>query len=448
MFAHFPLMQQKLQTAYYRYFRYGLGVALYVMSRALLSCGIKKKGVSVLLKSIRFNYNDRAIRFLKKMIAKEQQVIFSLVTKGVTEEEALSRTIILSLPTRQDDVISKGVILIKFTRTFSYFQDKNWFAKMDELFVFILEPSSAGYADADILSILLKSKHCFVQASEIEDRSLLNALFPRGCALSFGSSDWVDSSIFSPLNSPKKYDSICVANLNPVKRIYRYVDSVGNIVSGGDPSYKGCLVCASYGDTDGNQLGNIEKYIKDKGLESSLELSKGLSREKLVEKLNESKTSILLSYKEGSNRTIFESMFVNIPVICISENIGVNKSYVNEFTGTLVHDMFLEDALREMKSNWENYRAREWALENISPQVTTLKLSKILETKVGPLCNTALYVKVNRPELDYFNLYGHSAESIVRPIFRALASRDNVAIWREIDICYESLKVGAGELKN
>ncbi len=441
------LIQQKLQAASYRYFRHSLGLILFVISLFFLLCRSSKYGTAILLRSVRLSYNSRAIKILKKIIINEPEMIFSLVTTGVDEDEAISRSIILSLPIRQDGVILKGVILIKFTRTFSYFLNKNWFDRLNELFVFVLEPSWAGYADPDILSFLVKAEHCFVEASEVEDRSLLNGLFPDGRSLSFGSGDWVDPDIFSPTKSLKRYDSIYVANLNPMKRVSRYIDAVSEIVAKTDPGYKACIVCASWGD-GAQQLELIKSHIKNEGLESNLELIIGLSREDLVKKLGECKSSILLSYKEGSNRAIFESMFVDVPVVCISENIGVNKSYVNEHTGVLVSDLFLEDALVEMKSNWRSYRPREWALDNISPQITTLKLSKVLETKIGPLCNSSLYVKVNSPELDYYDLNGRSAESIVRPIFQALTSRDDVAIWGAIEICYESLKGKSVELEH
>jgi hypothetical protein len=96
-------------------------------------------------------------------------------------------------------------------------------------------------------------------------------------------------------------------------------------------------------------------------------------------------------------------MFLDVPVICLSENIGVNKSYINEFTGLLVKDAFFEEALLAMRSCYKNYKPRDWALMNISPQVTTGKLSSVLDSRFGSECNSNLEIKVNSPEVEYFD---------------------------------------------
>ena len=161
---------------------------------------------------------------------------------------------------------------------------------------------------------------------------------------------------------------------------------------------------------------SLPKYFN---IESNIELRFSLKKEDLNKVLNSSKVNILLSYKEGSNRSLFESMFSNTPVICIAENIGVNKSYINEYTGLLISDRFLEDGLLYMKDNWINYRPRIWALANISPEKTTEKLLSILETRADFNESNDVYLKTNNPEVSYLDHPNIEFSDINKEVLRA-----------------------------
>jgi len=416
-----PHIKQKLIEIYFRYFRHLIGYFLYVAARLLFGISFAKVGTIALLTSIRYSYNNPSTNYLKLILDKNNNELLNLISKDVSEGEALVRTVVLSFPSLDGESISKGVMVITFTRTSSYFLLQDWFDRLDKLFVFVLEPSSAGYADPDILAFLSKTSHCLVQSTEIKDRILLNTLYPKNVALSFGASNWINPDIFLPSDSEKIYDSIYVANLNPVKRIYRYVDAVRNIVLTKDKEFKACLICVSWG----GKRGHIAQYIENTGMSENVTLFYGLEQKVLIERLNESKVNILLSYKEGSSRALFESLFVDIPIICLSENIGVNKSYINESTGLLIPDKYLEDALLEMKSSWDKYSPRNWAMRNISPQVTTTLLSEILKSKYSSDCNYELYVKTNSPEVKYTE-YAIAPREINKSIFNCIAKNEPI----------------------
>ena len=81
----------------------------------------------------------------------------------------------------------------------------------------------------------------------------------------------------------------------------------------------------------------------------------------------------------------------------------MNKSYINENTGLLIADRFLEDGLLYMKDNWRKYRPKKWALANISPEKTTEKLLEILEARNGSNDSNEVYYKTNNPEVSYFD---------------------------------------------
>ena len=243
----------------------------------------------------------------------------------------------------------------------------------------------------------------FVEATELLDRITLNSLTSNLIPLSFGSSDWVDYKSFHSKHINKQYDSIYVSNSSHVKRIVRYMKSIKNICSNTDPKYKGCLVCATWGGNE-KTIRLLPSYF---GIENNIEIHFSLNKKELNDIINLSKSNILLSYKEGSNRSLFESMFSNIPVICIGENIGVNKSYINEHTGLLIFDRFLEDGLLHMKKNWHKYQPKDWALKNISPGETTKKLLSVVQAWNNNPSNTGItYIKTNNPEMSYLEYQG------------------------------------------
>ena len=410
-----------------KYAKFPLGVASSLVGRLLCLVGARNAGAKYLMNAIRYSNNESAIRYLVTNMPKLAAGIRGMITTDVTEREALLRTIILSFPQYRDDVVVKGVMLITFTRTCAYYVQNDLHRKLDPYFVFVLEPSWAGYADPDLLSFFNETTNCYLEATEIDDRVMLNALDPRGVALSFGAGNWVNDDIFEPIDTDKVYDSIYVANMNPAKRVYRYIDAIKNIVVTEDPNYKGILVCASWGS---GSIEEIQEYVERLNLCGNIELSSALPQKEMIEKIAASKVSILLSLKEGSSRILFESMMLDVPVICLSQNTGVNKSYINEFTGLLVSDGLLESALVSMKRNWQQFSPRDWAIEYISPKATTDTLSKFLDMKIGSACNTAIFEKVNMPEVQYRG-YAMTTSEINRSVFDSLELEGD-EFWGEI----------------
>jgi hypothetical protein len=89
--------------------------------------------------------------------------------------------------------------------------------------------------------------------------------------------------------------------------------------------------------------------------------------------------------------------------------VGVNKDYIQPETGLLTSDDDLPDALEHMSRHWAEFDSRAWAMANISPEVTTRKLSKVLEEQFpswGAGGFDDLLVKTNAPEAVYFKETG------------------------------------------
>ena len=363
--------------------------------------GNKNKCAKYLMASNRYCYSSISIELFKKFQLLDKEVLFPEVSSGVGRNEAGRRSIIIRWPAYDDkNIVSKGILIITFTKVFSYYLRNVDINKLSKHFYIVLEPSWSGYFDADILSWGLETKDgVFVEATELFDRIVLNALTNNLIPLSFGASDWVDYNVFNQEHIDKQYDSIYVANTKNTKRVIRYIKAIKNISNNSDADYKGCLVCASWG---GNEeiIKSLPKYF---GIERNIEILFSLKKEELNKVINASKVNILLSYKEGSNRSLFESMFANTPAICIAENIGLNKSYINEYTGLLIPDRLLEGGLLYMKDNWRKFQPKKWAFDNISPEKTTEKLLALLEARGDLGDSNEIYIKTNNPEVSYLN---------------------------------------------
>ncbi len=393
------LLKIKFIDLYFLYLKNYISFALYVISCFLCGLGLCKSGNTYLLKSIRISYSPIAIRRLKQLIQKGKINFADLAGPASNKSDALGRCIILSLPLFNRDHLIKGVILITYTHNFTFFLRHELFCEINKFFVFILEPSSAGYADPDILEFLEKADHCVIQCSEVKDRSLITSLFPQHISTSIGASDWVDGDVFKNTMTEKQYDFIYIANTSPVKRVISAIKHVKKATEI-NKDLNGLIICASWGGGDINLL---EEYVEKYNLSGNIKIIKDVDQKKLVDLINCSKCSLLLSYKEGSNRVLFESILTDVPVICLAENIGVNKCYINEYTGMLVYDYSVPDALIYLSSNWDKFKPRAWAMQNIEAKVTTKKISNLLDNRWHDDVNSNLLMKVNSHEVMYKN---------------------------------------------
>lgn len=391
-----------LNDMWYLYIRKVFSLAFYLISIVLFKLGFNKKARNLISASVRYGATSRNIIFFKKVLNESPYLIGEL-SKGCGVEEAAIRSIVIKWPKIDGVAIEKGAIVITFTRTFSFYLTHVDLDALSKYFIIVLEPSWSGYADPDIMAFRGRVDQVVVEASEFEDRVLLNAMPDSFVSVCFGASDWVDARLFSPTAVERKiYDSVYIANTNPIKRVKRYLDAVRNIVVSGHSDYVGCLVCAAWG---GAQL-QIEQMVKSYNLQKNIVTKFSLSRSQVIEVLNLSKVNVLLSYKEGSNRSLFEALFCDTPVICIAENVGVNKSYINEFTGLVVVDRSLEDSLVWMADNYVSFAPRGWVMENISPAVTTAKLCVVLQKRFKDGSCFKLddfLVKTNNPEVSYYD---------------------------------------------
>ena len=297
--------------------------------------------------------------------------------------------------------IEKGVLLAKFNETFECLVKEFEISRLLDEHFLVLEPSWSGYADHRIMYWTNYADHkIIIQASELADYNFLEQLGSNLIPVRMGASDWVDHRVFKKISFlNKKYDIIYVAAFAAYKRHHVLFKTIKKL---NDTSLKIVLVGLSWNSS----RDKIEALIKYYGLTKQIDIYEDISQDDVNCLMNMSKMNILLSKKEGSNKSIFEGFFSGIPAIVLKDNIGVNKNYINRRNGLLVDEKQLGSAITILRDTWNNYDTREWALMNISTNETTNKLNNLLKTiayENNVVWNIDIAMKVNSPEPTFFD---------------------------------------------
>ena len=335
-------------------------------------------------------WHERCVNFLESRPVSEKEIHYFKVRALVLKPPVFSGC----------EVVEKGVLLI--------------FGEIDVLirlldvarllrdYWLVLEPGSAGYALPSLLYFtVFPDEPVVVMAPAFEDRKFLADLKSNLVCSSLGASDWVNPKIFQPLaNVPKVYDAVMVAYWGRVKR-HHVLFSALRVLR--DKSYKVALVGFPWDEGTLTQVQNLATWY---GVREQIDFYERLKPEGVNLVLNQSKVNLLLSLKEGANRTLFEGMFAGVPAVLIANNIGVNKEhFVPGVTGCLIKESELPETLRWFREHYREFSPREWAMQNISPQVSAAKLNTLLRELAhqrGEPWTRDIVAKTNCPEPRYY----------------------------------------------
>ena len=339
---------------------------------------------------------------LPKDITKCASLLINLKGYGnYTKNDCAKRSIVLKNPIMKNNlVVEKGVLLLTFTHCFEYFLKDIDTNKLLRDFRIVLEPSWSGYCVPSIIEWINYPQHkIVVQATEVEDFDFLINLNRNLIPVNFGASDWVDDRLFYPLHDVEKvYDAIYVAVYGAYKRHHVLFRSVKKIK---EMNPRIAIVGVPWMGTKEEILWLIEHY----DIKAHVDIFESLSPDELNIVLNKSKLNLLLSLQEGSNRSIFEGLFSNVPGVVLKNNKGMQKSYINSSTGLLIDESELSNVLLHFRESWRDYNPRDWALRNISPLITTEKLNDVIK-KIAINDNEPwtcdIVPKVNAPEVKYY----------------------------------------------
>ena len=294
----------------------------------------------------------------------------------------------------------KGVILLKYVRTFSAVVALFDLRRLMDRYQFVLEPCWAGYCDPGLLMFVTPGQpvvvQCFTEADHVFVSRIGKPLLP----VRLGPADWVDADVFDvPSATSKQYDLVMVANWAPHKRhalLFRALREIR------DRDLRVLLVGFPWAS---RTIDNIRREATKRLHERvHLEIVEKVPHVQLAKLLRQCKVFVFLSKKEGDNKALVEAMFADVPVIVYDQTIGGAGSRVNAATGVFASEQELAPTIRYMLDHHDEFAPRRWALEHTGSAVATRILDDALRnvvTSAGAVYSTRIVEKTNAPNLAY-----------------------------------------------
>lgn len=386
-----------------------IGASLVVVGLVFWSIGAKRSGLQLLLKGRRVTNITEANTVIRRAVNQDKNSAAHLSSllaapRDRSAADYASRILILKVPTvSQGRVIERGAIIVKFSETFGPLYQTLDTAHLSKYFRIILEPSSVGYSTPEILIWhTLFPERVIVLSPYEDDFDFLTQASRTFIPVALGPADWVNPAAFSPSHTtPKVYDSIYVANFNPIKRVDRYLRAVVRI-SKKRTHYRAALVCAGHG----NSRHEILETVKWAASKADIHYLGGVKQSHLNELFNQSKVNVLVSLREGANKGLAEGLLAGTPALLISECVCGNYRHITPETGLVSRDADLEETLIWFSDHYAQFHPRTWAETHISTEASTRALSSKLreiEAAEGRIWTRDLMPKVNQPELAYLN---------------------------------------------
>ena len=315
-------------------------------------------------------------------------------------------------PERQGDLIilkrydeasgERGVILLLYGEAMAAFASVFDLAKLASRYSIVLETSGWGYQDARFFLYLGSDLDVIVQSPRIQDFEFVQNLQSNLIPVRVGSGEWVDPETFR-LRAPGKdceFDVVMVAAWDPLKRHELLFRALARLKQERDKPLRLALIGYPLGWT----REPVENLLRRYDLTNDCTIFEKIPHADVARVVSESKVSLLLSRQEGSNRSVYESMFCGTPVIVYGDHRGINLDHVNEHSGLLADDNELADAIAKIVNHPEAFDPRGWALKNIGYENATKGVNEALKQSAqrrGLPWTRDIVAKRNAPNLRY-----------------------------------------------
>jgi glycosyltransferase involved in cell wall biosynthesis len=294
----------------------------------------------------------------------------------------------------------KGVILLKYARTFSAVVALLDVARLQERYTFVLEPCWAGYCDPSILMLIASGNPMIVMCFTEDDFRYVESVGAPLVPLRRGPADWVDADVFATPESPAKaHDIVMVANWGAHKRHVELFRALRHI---DDRDIRVLLCGFAWANRTADDIRREAAAYPNPRV--TIDIQESVPHTKLASLVSQSKLFVFLTRKEGDNKALVEAMFANVPTIVFDRTIGGAGSRVNPATGIFASDAELGDKIVYMLDNHRQFSPRAWALAHTGSAVSTRLLDDALRgavTRGGGRYTTGIVEKTNSPNLAY-----------------------------------------------
>jgi glycosyltransferase involved in cell wall biosynthesis len=297
----------------------------------------------------------------------------------------------------------KGVILLKYGRTFNAVAALFDIRRLMDSYTVVLEPCWAGYCDPGILMFYTPGQPVPVQCFTDKDHDFIVQVGAPFLPIRLGPADWVDAEVFGePPPMPKIYDVVMVANWSVKKRHAVLFRALRKVV---DRDIKLLLVGFPWAGRSADDIRREASRWLPANVQ--LEIVESVPHARLSELLRQSRVFVFLSKKEGDNKSLVEAMFADVPAIVYDSTIGGASSRINPATGLLSSERELASKIVYVLDHTADFAPRRWALDHTGSAVATRTLDEALRDTAmaaGASYVTGIVEKINGPNLAYKHL--------------------------------------------
>jgi len=342
------------------------------------------------------NDNSLASAYLADPASKALADVFTLSGKG--KADLFRDLIVLKKYTPEE----KGVILLKYARTFSAVVALLDLPRLRERYTFVLEPCWAGYCDPSILMLIARGNPLIVMCFTEDDYRYIEQVGAPVIPVRLGPADWVNADTFAPPEtSSKPYDLVMVANWGAHKRHAQLFRALQDIR---DRDLRVLLCGFAWANRTADDIRREAAAFDNPRVK--IEILESVPQAQLAGYVSRSKVFVFLTRKEGDNKALVEAMFADVPTIVYDKTIGGAGSRVNGSTGVFSSDAQLAGKIAYMLDHYREFSPRRWALEHTGSAVATRVLDDTLRhavTQTGGKYTTGIVEKTNAPNLAYKN---------------------------------------------
>lgn len=275
------------------------------------------------------------------------------------ETPAVTKAIILKRPRGGE----KGALFVSF--------EYNWlrllrFGDLEQLsrdYDLVLAPSYSPPHDlAFLIAARLWPGALFTTLSNFDDAEAFTRMSPKVRPIRLLASNWVDSDTVAPRSEiPKQFDIAVPGTFAPVKRHFVLFRALRKM----DSSVRVLLLGRAFGPNSSREL--LERQARLYGVGDRISVKEGPPRASwmpMLRALMSAKISLVLSMQEGSNVSVVESMFADVPVGVVEGGRVGSKAFINNQTGEFLRPERMAEDLTVFLARHRDYRPRAWALEN------------------------------------------------------------------------------------
>jgi glycosyltransferase involved in cell wall biosynthesis len=309
--------------------------------------------------------------------------------RDVLDDARLTSSLVLKEPLPDGE---KGVLYVSF--------EYNWMRLLAHVDVrrlladyFVVGASSWSPTDYGVFLRFagLSEDPLFIGISHDADMAAYRTFSPIVEPLPILASDWVDPDLYTPEPArDREIDILMVANFLRFKRHWLLFDALRRM-------RRDLRVMLIGIPQPGRTKQDLLEEARAFGARQDFEIATDIPIELVARHQCNAKISVILSRREGSCVAVAESLFADTPVAMSRQAHIGSRRYINARTGMLIDERHVANGLSELLERREEYRPREWAVENISARQTSVRLNDALRdysrrtgrpwtTDITPMC--------------------------------------------------------------